>query len=27
RRGLFRVSPAAAERAFTLHYACACVPA
>jgi SAM-dependent methyltransferase len=27
RRGLFRASPAAAERAFTLHYACACVPA
>jgi SAM-dependent methyltransferase len=27
RRGLFRVSPAVAERAFTLHYACACVPA
>ncbi|MEA2432136.1 MAG: hypothetical protein QOI19_2609 [Thermoleophilaceae bacterium] len=27
RRGVFRVSPAAAERAFTLHYACACVPA
>jgi SAM-dependent methyltransferase len=27
RRGLFRVSPTAAERAFTLHYACACVPA
>jgi len=27
RRGLFRVSPGAAERAFTLHYACACVPA
>ena len=26
RRGLFRVSEAAAERAFTLHYACACVP-
>jgi SAM-dependent methyltransferase len=26
RRGLFRASPAAAERAFTLHYACACVP-
>jgi hypothetical protein len=26
RRGLFRVSPGAAERAFTLHYACACVP-
>lgn len=26
RRGLFRVSPAVAERAFTLHYACACVP-
>jgi SAM-dependent methyltransferase len=27
RRGVFRLSPAAAERAFTLHYACACVPA
>jgi SAM-dependent methyltransferase len=27
RRGLFRLSPAVAERAFTLHYACACVPA
>lgn len=27
RRGLFRVAPAAAERAFTLHYACACVRA
>jgi SAM-dependent methyltransferase len=27
RRGLFRVSPAVAERAFTLHYVCACVPA
>jgi SAM-dependent methyltransferase len=27
RRGLFRLSPEAAERAFTLHYACACVPA
>jgi SAM-dependent methyltransferase len=27
RRGLFRASPAVAERAFTLHYACACVPA
>lgn len=27
RRGLFRVSPAVAERAFTLHYACACVRA
>jgi SAM-dependent methyltransferase len=27
RRGLFRVAPRAAERAFTLHYACACVPA
>lgn len=27
RRGLFRVSPSVAERAFTLHYACACVPA
>jgi SAM-dependent methyltransferase len=27
RRGLFRVAPGAAERAFTLHYACACVPA
>jgi SAM-dependent methyltransferase len=27
RRGLFRLSPSAAERAFTLHYACACVPA
>jgi SAM-dependent methyltransferase len=26
RRGLFRVSPKVAERAFTLHYACACVP-
>jgi SAM-dependent methyltransferase len=26
RRGLFRVAPAVAERAFTLHYACACVP-
>jgi SAM-dependent methyltransferase len=26
RRGLFRASPAVAERAFTLHYACACVP-
>jgi SAM-dependent methyltransferase len=26
RRGLFRVSPSVAERAFTLHYACACVP-
>jgi SAM-dependent methyltransferase len=26
RRGLFRVSESAAERAFTLHYACACVP-
>lgn len=26
RRGLFRVSETAAERAFTLHYACACVP-
>jgi hypothetical protein len=27
RRGLFRMAPAVAERAFTLHYACACVPA
>jgi SAM-dependent methyltransferase len=27
RRALFRVSPGVAERAFTLHYACACVPA
>src|SRR4051794_16981065 len=27
RRGLFRVSPALAERAVTLHYACACLPA
>lgn len=27
RRGLFRLSPAVAERAVTLHYACACVPA
>jgi SAM-dependent methyltransferase len=27
RRGLFRVSPSVAERAITLHYACACVPA
>ena len=27
RQGLFRVSPSVAERAFTLHYACACVPA
>jgi SAM-dependent methyltransferase len=27
RRGLFRAAPAVAERAFTLHYACACVPA
>jgi hypothetical protein len=27
RHGLFRLSPAVAERAFTLHYACACVPA
>ena len=27
RRGLFRVAPGVAERAFTLHYACACVPA
>jgi SAM-dependent methyltransferase len=27
RRGLFKVSPALAERAVTLHYACACVPA
>ena len=27
RRGLFRASPALAERALTLHYACACVPA
>jgi SAM-dependent methyltransferase len=27
RRGLFRVAPAVAERAVTLHYACACVPA
>lgn len=26
RRSLFRVSETAAERAFTLHYACACVP-
>ena len=26
RRSIFRVSEAAAERAFTLHYACACVP-
>jgi hypothetical protein len=26
RRGLFRVSPGVAERAITLHYACACVP-
>jgi SAM-dependent methyltransferase len=26
RRGLFRLSPAVAERAVTLHYACACVP-
>ena len=26
RRTLFRVSETAAERAFTLHYACACVP-
>jgi SAM-dependent methyltransferase len=27
RRGLFRVAPRVAERAITLHYACACVPA
>jgi SAM-dependent methyltransferase len=27
RRGLFKLSPAVAERAVTLHYACACVPA
>jgi SAM-dependent methyltransferase len=27
RRGLFRVAPAVAERAFTLHYACACLAA
>jgi SAM-dependent methyltransferase len=27
RRGLFRISPSLAERAVTLHYACACVPA
>jgi SAM-dependent methyltransferase len=26
RRSVFRVSETAAERAFTLHYACACVP-
>jgi SAM-dependent methyltransferase len=26
RRGVFAVSEGAAERAFTLHYACACVP-
>jgi SAM-dependent methyltransferase len=26
RRSVFRVSESAAERAFTLHYACACVP-
>jgi SAM-dependent methyltransferase len=26
RRGLFRAAPGVAERAFTLHYACACVP-
>ena len=26
RRSLFRVSESVAERAFTLHYACACVP-
>jgi SAM-dependent methyltransferase len=26
RRGLFRLSPGVAERAVTLHYACACVP-
>jgi SAM-dependent methyltransferase len=26
RRGLFRVAPAVAERAVTLHYACACLP-
>ena len=26
RRGVFRVSESAAERAFTLHYACACAP-
>jgi SAM-dependent methyltransferase len=27
RRGVFALSQDAAERAFTLHYACACVPA
>ncbi|MEA2457833.1 MAG: hypothetical protein QOC95_805 [Thermoleophilaceae bacterium] len=27
RRGLFKLSPAVAERAVALHYACACVPA
>ena len=26
RRAIFRVSPAAAERAFTVHFACLCVP-
>ena len=26
RRGLFSLSAGAAERAITLHYACACVP-
>jgi SAM-dependent methyltransferase len=26
RRGVFRLSESAAERAFTLHYACVCVP-
>lgn len=26
RRGVFTLSESAAERAFTLHYACACVP-
>jgi SAM-dependent methyltransferase len=27
RHALFRAAPRLAERAFTLHYACACVPA
>jgi SAM-dependent methyltransferase len=26
RRGVFRAAPRVAEQAFTLHYACACVP-
>jgi hypothetical protein len=26
RRGTFRASPALAQRLFTLHYACACLP-